>query len=208
VLFAAVVGTPGAGASQPVGAAQASGAGPGVLLIVGDSLSAEYGIRRGTGWVSLLSQRLSEQKRPYSVVNASISGETSSGGRTRLPDLLARHQPSIVVIELGGNDALRGLPLANTEDNLRAMVRAAKQAGARPVVVGMVMPPNYGRAYAEHFEAIYRRVAASEQVPLVPSLLDGIAEQSDYFLPDRIHPAEKAQPRLLENVWAVLQRLV
>jgi acyl-CoA thioesterase I len=190
------------------GEASASDDGRHRLLILGDSLSAEYGIGRGTGWVALLSRRLAEQNRPYAVVNASISGDTTSGGRARLPELLARHRPAVVVIELGGNDALRGLPLANTQENLSAMVQASKQAGARPVLVGMMMPPNYGRAYAEQFAGIYRRVADSEKVPLVPFLLDGIGESGDYFLPDRIHPAEKAQPRLLENVWPVLQKVL
>ena len=178
------------------------------LLVLGDSLSAEYGLPRGSGWVALLQRRLAERKLPYEVVNASISGETTSGGRARLPDLLARHAPAIAVIELGGNDALRGLPLGGTEQNLREMVRASKAAGARPLLLGMQMPPNYGRAYAEQFVAVYRRVADAEKVPLVPFFLDGFGDKVEYFQPDRIHPAEKAQPLMLDNVWPTLSRML
>lgn len=178
------------------------------LLVLGDSLSAEYGIGRGTGWVSLLSRRLTEQGRPWTVVNASVSGETTSGGLTRLPELLARHRPAIVLVELGGNDALRGLPLATIEANLRQMVRLSKEAGARPLLAGMMMPPNYGRAYAEQFHAIFRRVAEAEKVPLVPFLLEGIGENADFFLPDRIHPTQSAQPVMLQNVWPVLVKML
>ncbi len=178
------------------------------LLVLGDSLSAEYGLPRGGGWVALLQRRLAERKLAYEVVNASISGETTSGGRARLPDLLARHTPAIAVIELGGNDALRGLPLVGTEQNLRDMVRAAKAAGARPLLLGMQMPPNYGRVYAEQFAAVYRRVADAEKVPLVPFFLDGFGDKIEYFQPDRIHPAEKAQPLMLDNVWPTLSRML
>jgi acyl-CoA thioesterase I len=178
------------------------------LLVLGDSLSAEYGIGRGTGWVSLLSKRIDADPRPYVVVNASISGETTSGGLNRLPDLLARHQPAVVLVELGGNDALRGLPIATVESNLRQMVRLSKAAGARVVVAGMMMPPNYGRGYAEQFAAVYRRVADSEKAALVPFLLEGIGERPEYFLPDRIHPNATAQPLILENVWPVLSKVL
>jgi acyl-CoA thioesterase I len=178
------------------------------LLVLGDSLSAEYGIGRGTGWVSLLSKRIDADNRPYAVVNASISGETTSGGLNRLPDLLARHSPAVVLLELGGNDALRGLPIATVESNLRQMVRLSKAAGARVVVAGMMMPPNYGRAYAEQFAAVYRRVADSEKAALVPFLLEGIGERPEYFLPDRIHPNATAQPLILENVWPVLSKVL
>jgi acyl-CoA thioesterase I len=183
-------------------------AAPNGLLVLGDSLSAEYGIGRGTGWVSLLSKRLADRGRPWTVINASVSGETTSGGLARLPQLLAKHQPAVVLIELGGNDALRGLPLATVEANLRQMVRLSKQAGARPLVAGMMMPPNYGRAYAEQFHATFRRVAEVEKVPLVPFLLEGIGENPDYFLPDRIHPTEAAQPIILDNVWPVLVKML
>jgi len=179
-----------------------------VILVLGDSLSAEYGLRRGSGWVELLSQRLQRENRPWTVVNASISGETTSGGRTRIADLLARHRPGVVVIELGGNDALRGLDLSLTERNLRETVQAARSAGARPLLLGMMLPPNYGRTYAERFAGVYRKVAASEKSALVPFFLDGVAERLELFQPDRIHPNEQAQARMLENVWPALVKLI
>jgi len=178
------------------------------LLVLGDSLSAEYGLPRGSGWVALLQKRLADKRQPYEVVNASISGETTAGGRTRLPDLLTRHSPAIVVIELGGNDALRGLALAGTEQNLREKVRLAKAAGARPLLVGMQMPPNYGRTYAEQFAAIFRRVAEAEKIPLVPFFLEGFGDNLEFFQPDRIHPSERAQPLMLENVWPALSKML
>lgn len=190
-------------AAAAPGAARPASAGP--ILILGDSLSAEYGLPRGSGWVALLEKRLGESRR---IVNASISGETTSGGRSRLPKLLASHSPDIVVIELGGNDALRGLPLSVSEENLREMVRASHAAGARPLLLGMRMPPNYGRSYGEQFEAVYRRVAQSERVPLVPFFLEAFAEKTEYFQPDRIHPAERAQPLMLEAVLPALTRLL
>jgi acyl-CoA thioesterase-1 len=189
----------------PIGVAQASDR---PLLVLGDSLSAEYGLPRGSGWVALLEKRLAARKPALRVVNASISGETTSGGRTRLPELLAKHAPGIVVVELGGNDALRGLPLGGTEANLRDMVRAAKAAGARPLLLGMRMPPNYGRAYGEQFEAVYRRVAEAEKVPLVPFFLEAFGENEAFFQPDRIHPAEKAQPLMLDAVWPTLSKML
>jgi len=189
--------------------AKASAAGPArTLLVLGDSLSAEYGLPRGSGWVALLEQRIAQKAPAWRVVNASISGETTAGGRTRLPDLLARHTPHAVIIELGGNDALRGLPLTGTEANLREMVRATKQAGAQPLLVGMMMPPNYGRAYAEQFAAIYRRVAQAEKTALVPFLLEGFGEDASFFQSDRIHPAQRAQPIMLDNVWPRLAPLL
>lgn len=175
---------------------------------MGDSLSAEYGIARGSGWVALLERRLAAEKLAWRVVNASISGDTTSGGRTRLPALLREHRPQVVLIELGGNDALRGLPLGGTEANLREMVRAAKAAGARPLLLGMRMPPNYGRAYGEQFEAVYRRVAEAEKVPLVPFFLEAFGENEAFFQPDRIHPAEKAQPLMLDAVWPTLAKML
>jgi acyl-CoA thioesterase-1 len=178
------------------------------ILVLGDSLSAEYGLRRGTGWVALLSERLREQKRPWQVVNASISGETTSGGRTRIADLLSRHRPGIVVIELGGNDALRGLDLALTERNLREMVQLSKGARAKPLLLGMMLPPNYGRAYAERFAGVYRKVADSEKAALVPFFLDGVGDRMDLFQADRIHPNEQAQPKMLDNVWPALSKLL
>jgi acyl-CoA thioesterase-1 len=188
-------------------AAHAAGTSP-LLLVVGDSLSAEYGLARGTGWVALLAQRLAAQNSPARVVNASISGDTTSGGRTRLPALLAQHRPTHVILELGGNDALRGLPLSMSEDNLRHMARTAKAAGARVLITGMQVPPNYGKRYGEDFAALFARVAKSEGAALVPFLLAGVADRPDadtLFQPDRIHPTAQAHPRILDNVWPVLQ---
>ena len=151
--------------------AQPSSAAAPKLLIVGDSLSAEYGLVRGTGWVALLEKRLAEQRSPWRVVNASISGDTTSGGRSRLPALLQEHRPGVVLIELGGNDALRGLPLQMTEANLTEMARASRQAGARVLLVGMQLPPNYGRRYGEDVAALFAKVAQQEKAALVPFLL-------------------------------------
>lgn len=179
-----------------------------VILIVGDSLSAEYGLRRDTGWVRLLSDRLAKEARQYSVVNASISGETTSGGRTRLPQLLQQHRPSVVVIQLGANDGLRGLPLAAMRENLLVMIRESRASGARVLLVGMRIPPNYGRDYSERFAAVYEQVADGERVARVPFLLIGFADDLDYFQADRIHPAERAQPRMLDAVWTQLAPLL
>jgi acyl-CoA thioesterase-1 len=192
------------------GAAAASGTNP-VILVLGDSLSAEYGLPRDTGWVKLLSDRLaagSAGATQYSVVNASISGETTSGGRARLPALLERHRPAIVIIELGGNDGLRGLPLAAMRANLRAMIDASKAAGARVLLVGVRIPPNYGREYAEGFHNVFHSLARETKVALAPFLLDGFADSPEYFQPDRIHPNGRAQSRMLENVWPHLQPLL
>jgi acyl-CoA thioesterase-1 len=181
------------------------------LLVVGDSLSAEYGLARGAGWVALLATRIAQQKLPYTVVNASISGDTTSGGRSRLPALLAQHKPAVVVLELGGNDALRGLPLAMTQANLAEMAQAAKAAGARVVVVGMAVPPNYGRKYGDDFFALFARVAQAEGTALVPFLLHGVADvpQAEaLFQADGIHPKAEAHPRMLDNVWPVLRPLL
>ncbi|MCY7316250.1 MAG: arylesterase [Rubrivivax sp.] len=181
------------------------------MLIVGDSLSAEYGIARGSGWVALLEQRLAREQLGWQVVNASISGDTTSGGRSRLPALLKQHQPRLVVIELGGNDALRGLPLQMTQDNLAAMARQAKTAGAQVLIVGMAMPPNYGKTYGEQFTALFGKVARAESVALVPFLLAGVADApnaEEFFQTDRIHPKAEAQARMLANVWPVLQPLL
>jgi acyl-CoA thioesterase-1 len=192
-------------------AAQKAAPRPAPLLVVGDSLSAEYGLERGSGWVALLQQRLAREKSAVEVVNASISGETTSGGRSRLSALLAQHKPGVVVIELGGNDALRGLPLNMTQSNLAEMVRAAKAAGARVLLVGMQVPPNYGQKYAQDFAALFGSVARAEDVALVPFLLKGVADGADaasLFQPDRIHPNAQAQPLILDNVWPVLRPLL
>jgi len=181
------------------------------VLVVGDSLSAEYGLPRGSGWVALLEQRLAAQKMNVGVVNASISGDTTSGGRSRLPELLTRHRPGLVIIELGGNDALRGLPLAMTQTNLAEMTRAARAAGAKVLLIGMQVPPNYGRKYGDDFAALFANVARSEGASLVPFFLKGVADvpqAESLFQADRIHPAAQAQPTLLENVWAVLKPML
>jgi acyl-CoA thioesterase-1 len=203
-----LVASPFAGALRAQGAAAAAGR---TLLVVGDSLSAEYGLARGSGWVALLERRLAEQRIGVKVVNASISGDTTSGGLSRLPALLKEHKPAVVVIELGGNDALRGLPLASTRDNLLAMTRQAKAAGAKVLLVGMQVPPNYGRKYTEDFQQLFATTARSEQVALVPFFLAGVADGPDVerlFQPDRIHPKAEAHPRMLDNVWAPLRPLL
>ncbi len=181
------------------------------ILVVGDSLSAEYGITRGSGWVALLEQRLAREKSEATVVNASISGDTTSGGLARLPALLRQHKPDLVIIELGGNDALRGLPLDMTGANLKQMARLASAAGARVVIVGMQLPPNYGRAYGERFASLFADVARSEKAALVPFLLKGVADGPSpeaMFQADRIHPLASAQPAMLDNVWSVLGPLL
>lgn len=186
-------------------------AAPATVLVVGDSLSAEYGLQRGSGWVALMERRLGAEKIDARVVNASISGDTTSGGRSRLPSLLARHQPSHVVVELGGNDALRGLPLEMTQSNLSAMVQAAQKAGARVLLVGIQLPPNYGADYGNRFAALYEKVAREHGAALVPFLLKGVADVDDaprFFQADRIHPNEQAQERMLANVWPQLRKLL
>ena len=197
-----------AATAAPGAASAAKARGVPVILIVGDSLSAEYGLARGSGWVALLEKRLAQQKVPARVVNGSISGDTTSGGRSRLPALLTQHQPTHVVLELGGNDALRGLPLAQTEANLTAMARAAKAVQARVTVVGMQVPPNYGRQYGADFSAMFAKVAKAESAALIPFLLKGVADidnAESMFQPDRIHPKDTAHPVMLDNVWPVLR---
>ncbi len=189
----------------------AAAQGPRPLLVLGDSLSAEYGLQRGQGWVALLEARLAKEKLAVKVVNASISGDTTSGGRARLPALLKQHQPGVVVIELGGNDALRGLPLKSTQDNLTAMASAAKAAGAKVLIAGMAVPPNYGRQYGQDFINLFGTVARAQGAALVPFLLAGVADGADadaMFQPDRIHPRAEAHPRMLDNVWPVLLPLL
>jgi acyl-CoA thioesterase-1 len=179
------------------------------ILVVGDSLSAEYGLARGTGWVALLQKQLATEKPGVQVINASISGDTTSGGRSRLPALLQRHQPSHVVIELGGNDALRGLPMTMTQDNLLTMTKQAQAAGAKVLLLGMQMPPNYGPEMARQFEAAYAQVAKSQKAALVPFFLKGVGDDAEplkWFQNDRIHPNEAAQPRMLANVWPTLKK--
>jgi acyl-CoA thioesterase-1 len=191
--------------------APAAAAARDTVLIVGDSLSAEYGLKRGTGWVPLLEKQLAAEKKSVRVVNASISGDTTSGGRSRLPALLTQHKPSVVVIELGGNDALRGLPLDMTEANLVVMTQAAKKAGAKVLLLGMQVPPNYGGAYGATFSGLFTKVAKAEKVALVPFFLKGIADVDDAvgnFQADRIHPNEQVQAKMLANVWPELKKLL
>jgi acyl-CoA thioesterase I len=184
---------------------------PKTVLVMGDSLSAEYGLPRGTGWVALLAERLRTEKLEASIVNASISGDTTSGGRSRLGALLARYQPEVVIIELGGNDALRGMPLGQTEDNLTAMLLAAQQSGAKVLLLGMEVPPNYGRDYATRFTGLFDKVAKTHKAALVPLMLKGIADDPDptrWFQPDRIHPLAQAHPIILNNLWPALKKLL
>ncbi|OON63098.1 arylesterase [Massilia sp. KIM] len=181
---------------------------PKTVLVVGDSLSAEYGIARGAGWVALLDQKLKSEKIPATVVNASISGETTSGGRARLPALLTQYRPEIVVIELGANDGLRGLPVASAEANLRAMVAMAKDSKAKVLLVGMRMPPNYGRAYTEKFFGMFKQVADDTKSALVPFMLEGVAEKPALFQQDRLHPTAAAHPIIFSNIWPQLAALI
>ena len=209
-VLAAVAGlSAAAGAATVTRAAKAGKAN--TILVVGDSLSAEYGLKRGSGWVALLEKKLKAEKLPATVVNASISGDTTSGGRSRLAGLLAQHQPTHVIIELGANDALRGLPLQLTEDNLVQMAQAAHKAGAKVLLVGMQVPPNYGKDYGARFAAMFADVAKTNKTALVPFLLKGIADVPDstrLFQADRIHPKEEAHPVMLSNVWPELKKLL
>lgn len=179
----------------------------GTVLVFGDSLSAGYGIRQEAAWPSLLQGRLQSQGLDYSVVNASISGETTAGGRSRLEAALARHRPAVLVLALGANDGLRGLPLAVMRDNLQAMVAAARKAKARVLLVGMRLPPNFG-PYAEEFHRSFATVARQEKLAYVDFLLEGVADQPGLFQADNLHPLAEAQPRLLDNVWKGLSPLL
>jgi len=181
---------------------------PKTVLVLGDSLSAEYGLVRGTGWVALLDQKLKAQKIDAAIVNASISGETTSGGLTRLPALLTQHKPEVVVIELGANDGLRGLPVAAAEANLRSMVTLAQKNHARVMLVGMRMPPNYGRAYTDKFFGMYKEVSTELKAPLVPFMLEGVAQEPGMFQPDRLHPLATAHPTILANIWPTFSALI
>lgn len=208
VACAVALNTPALGAVSSVPNKVIGGEARPVILVLGDSLSAEYGLQRGQGWVQLLANRLQQSGSNYTVVNASISGDTTSGGRSRLPALLKQHRPSIVIIELGGNDGLRGLPVARMQDNLVAMVRASQSTGARVVVAGIRMPPNYGRDYTDRFYAAFANVARQYETALVPFLLEGVSDSADFFQADRIHPSAQAQARILQTVWPVLEPMV
>ncbi|MFZ0256364.1 MAG: arylesterase [Gammaproteobacteria bacterium] len=188
--------------------ASGAAAQPRVLLVLGDSLSSAFGIEVEAGWVGLLQERLDRQGKEYRVVNASISGDTTAAGLARLPRLLAIHRPAIVLVELGGNDGLRGLDLGDMRSNLEEMVSQIKGSGAQALLVGMRIPPNYGLAYTERFHGIYREVAVKFGIPLVPFLLTGVADDRRLVQADGIHPQASAQERILENVWPYLEILL
>jgi acyl-CoA thioesterase-1 len=204
------LGLAAAGAEAAAPAASAAG-GDHVIVVVGDSISAEFGLARGSGWVALLGQRLAAQKSPWTVSNASISGDTTSGGLARLPTILKERHPKVVILELGGNDALRGLPMAETRKNLDAMAALAQASGARVLVAGIMVPSNYGRKYQEEFGQTFVDVAAARHTALVPFLFAGFADRPDgqtWFQADGIHPQAKAHPIILDNVWGPLKPLL
>ena len=174
------------------------------ILILGDSISAAFGLEISDGWVSLLERRLEAQNLPFEVHNASVSGDTTAGGLARLPALLARHEPNLVVIELGGNDGLRGLPTDKMQQNLAAMVERSREAGAEVVLLGMRIPPNYGVRYTSAFEQVFRDVAEQQQVPLVPFVLEGVAGVPELMQADGVHPNAQGQPGILDNAWPVI----
>jgi len=178
------------------------------ILVYGDSLSAAYGIAQASGWVSLLEERIRREKLDYSVVNASISGETTSGGLSRMRQALDEHRPAIVILELGGNDGLRGLPVTEAKKNLAAMIRMAQKSRARVLLVGVRVPPNYGPDYTREFDGAFAELARRHRVALVPFLLEGIAERREMFQADGIHPTEAAQPVLLDNIWRKLGPMI
>jgi acyl-CoA thioesterase-1 len=191
-----------------VSAAASAYSAPKTVLVLGDSLSAEYGLARGAGWVALAEQKIKDQKLDADIVNASVSGETTSGGRSRLPALLDKYKPAVVVIELGANDGLRGLPVAAAQANLRAMTDAAGKAGARVMLIGIRIPPNYGRDYSEQLYGMYGKLSSETKAPLVPFMLEGVADKPQLFQPDRLHPLAVAHPTILANIWPVLQKTI
>ena len=186
----------------------AQNAAAGTILIVGDSISAGFGLDTRLGWVSLLEQRLEREGHDDRVVNASISGDTSAGGQARLPALLTEHKPDVVIVELGGNDGLRGQPPAQLQQNLAAMIDAAKTAGAKVLLLGMQLPPNYGPRYTEAFARVYTQLADEKQIALVPFFLEGVGGNPQWMQADGLHPAAAAQKRLLDNVWPALKPLL
>ncbi len=196
ILFAVLLACSGTGLAAPT------------ILVYGDSLSTAYGIPQNAGWVALLVERLKQRKSNYTVVNASISGETSAGGAARIAAVLAKTRPAIVIVELGANDGLRGLPVAQMKANLAAIVQAAKRQGARVILVGMLLPPNYGAQYVNAFRTAFREVARDERVPLVPFLLEGVPNEREMFQEDNLHLVAEAQPILMENVWRKLAAMV
>ncbi len=178
------------------------------LMVFGDSLSAAYGIEESQGWVELLARKLDDEGYPYQVINGSVSGETTTGGLSRLPAMLDSYQPDLVILELGGNDGLRGLPLKAIRDNLVAMVELSREAGAEVMLTGIQIPPNYGPRYTAPFYQQYADIAAELKLPLVPFLIDGIPQQPELMQNDGIHPRAEAQGMILENVWPVLAPLL
>ncbi|MGQ9660333.1 MAG: arylesterase [Thermochromatium sp.] len=179
-----------------------------VVLVLGDSLSAGYGLDLEQGWVARLAERIARRGLPYRVVNASVSGETTAGGMTRLPDLLAHHRPAVLVIELGANDGLRGWDLAVIRENLTRLVAQGREAGARVLLIGVRLPPNYGASYTRGFQAVFSEVAADQSVPLVPDLLQGVAEDWGLMQPDGLHPTAAAQGQILDTVWPILEAML
>ncbi len=178
------------------------------LLVLGDSLSAGYGIDEEEGWVNLLSERLASEGYAYTVVNASVSGETSEGGLKRLPRLLSEHNPDWVILELGGNDGLRGYPVSDLGDNLASIVALSREQGAEVLVLGMQIPPNYGPRYTRQFTDLYPQLAQEHNLPLVDFMLDGIATDDSLMQRDGIHPNAEAQPKILDNVWPTLKEAI
>ena len=181
---------------------------PKTVIVLGDSLSAGYGLNQGEGWVALLAQRVKSEKMAAKIVNAGISGDTTDGGKVRLPLLLLQHQPSVVVIELGGNDGLRGQSLEQAEANLRSMIKQAKTAGAKVLLLGMKIPSHHGQDYADRFAGMYGRIATETKVALVPFMLEGLVDRPEMFMSDGIHPTAPAQPIILNNIWPQLKPLL
>ncbi|HNG10905.1 MAG TPA: arylesterase [Agitococcus sp.] len=177
------------------------------IVVFGDSISAAYGIEVNKGWVAKLQQKLKQYKKPYQVINASVSGETTSGGLSRLPQVLTQYQPHILILELGGNDGLRGQPPKLMQQNLQKMIQQAKQQKIKVVLLGMKIPPNYGKAYNQAFEKAFVDVANTERVPFVPFFLEGVGGNDDLMQADGIHPNEKGQDRLLQNVWPIMEKV-
>jgi acyl-CoA thioesterase-1 len=188
--------------------APAAAAATRTVMVFGDSLSAAYNLSPDQGWVHLIGDRIARSQLPWRVVNASLTGETTAGGLRRLAEDLKRHKPSVVVIELGANDALRGLPVAGMRSNLEQMIRLARQARAEPVLVGLMIPPNYGIDYAAQFRDMYASIARAQKIGLVPFLLEGIADKPEMFQRDQLHPTAEAQPRIADNVWPALEPLL
>jgi acyl-CoA thioesterase I len=179
-----------------------------IILVYGDSLSAAYGLSQKDGWVALLIKRLEQNNFPHKVINASISGETTFGGAARIDAVLKQHKPAIIIVELGGNDGLRGLPLTDTKSNFEKILRASTKSNAKVLLVGMRLPPNYGRDYTEKFHAMYASLAKQYKTELVPFMLEGVADSRDNFQADNIHPTAKVQPKILENIWQALQPML